>query len=349
MSYSLVKCAKMMAQTAEKLKVREMEFTEIPFPNFMNAIQQIYEEKVHKGEYFSILFGKLITKGLEHRDYEEVANVLLMMAHHLLIFVNDNAQINELQNDKYRLQSQIGHYKNNQRINEWRKVHGEPGKNTPFKGKGVIYSAIIGAYDDVKEPAYVNPELDYILYTDNPDIKSDVWQVRLVDNKEGLDNARFSRRMKVLGHEYLPEYDYSIWIDGKLQIVGDLKEYIEKYRKQEPMLSFNHYINDCIYQELWACKSLKKDDLETMEAQIARYKAEGYPEHNGLTENAVIVREHNNPRVIQVMETWWDEIINASRRDQLSLCYACWKNDFVYDTSDLFIYGNKYVQLFNHN
>ena len=114
------------------------------------------------------------------------------------------------------------------------------------------------------------------------------------------------------------------------------------------MLCFNHYDNDCIYQEKKACLSLKKDVPEIMEQQMERYRLEGYPKNNGLIDSGILVRELHNEKVRKVMETWWKEILNGSRRDQLSFNYACWKNDFVYDTSELFIYGNEYVRLHNH-
>lgn len=60
---------------------------------------------------------------------------------------------------------------------------------------------------------------------------------------------RLARRVKILRHEYLAEYDYSIWVDGSCEIIGDLGEYIDFYKRNEPMLNFNHHGNDCIYEE----------------------------------------------------------------------------------------------------
>ena len=152
-----------------------------------------------------------------------------------------------------------------------------------------------------------------------------------------------------MGHEFLPEYDYSIWVDGKLTIKGDLREYIERYRKNQPILCFNHYANDCIYKEWETCVALEKDNPEVMAKQMARYRQEGYPEENGLVESGLMVRELHDERVRRVMETWWSEVLNYSKRDQLSFNYACWKRDFVFDTTDLFIYDNSYVKIHGHN
>ncbi|MDE7250890.1 MAG: hypothetical protein K2N82_13635, partial [Lachnospiraceae bacterium] len=87
----------------------------------------------------------------------------------------------------------------------------------------------------------------------------------------------------------------------------------------------------------------------TMDVQIERYRNAGYPEHNGLIDSGILVRELKNERVIKVMETWWQEVLHGSKRDQLSFNYACWKNDFVYDSTDLYIYENKYVSNYKNN
>ena len=65
-----------------------------------------------------------------------------------------------------------------------------------------------------------------------------------------------------------------------------------------------------------------------MYTQVKRYLDEGYPQHNGLATNPIILRNHNDSEVINVMEDWWTEIKYGSRRDQLSFDYIAWKNDF---------------------
>ena len=115
------------------------------------------------------------------------------------------------------------------------------------------------------------------------------------------------------------------------------------------MLNFNHHAHDCIYEEVKICNALSKDDGRIMDEQIRRYYMEGYPEHYGMTANGVMVRDIHNDAVKRVMEMWWKEIENGSYRDQLSFCYVCWKENFMYDTCDLYIINNKYVRVCAHN
>jgi hypothetical protein len=52
------------------------------------------------------------------------------------------------------------------------------------------------------------------------------------------------------------------------------------------------------------------------------------PENYGLSENSILIRNHNKIEVMAIMKKWWKEIVSYSHRDQLSLPYVCYKNRF---------------------
>lgn len=214
------------------------------------------------------------------------------------------------------------------------------------KNNKVVYTVITGDYDDLKIPEYVNEDWDYICFTDT-DIKSDFWQIRNIHEFE-LDPVRKSRKYKILPHNYLSEYDYSIYIDGSFVITGDMNEYINKYAKTNPMLCLTHPERNCIYDEADVCLSLKKDSENIIITQIEKYLVEKYPKNNGLIAGGIMFRKHNDPSVIEVMEDWNEEVLNYSRRDQLSFNYICWKKDFEYDICDLSCWGNEYFRGIPH-
>ena len=220
--------------------------------------------------------------------------------------------------------------------------------NSYFTGKGCVYTVIVGRYDEIQPPCDINKGWDYILFTDNREIRSDSWKVIYVDNELELDNIRWSRLYKVLPFIYLSEYDYSIYIDGNMRIIGDLEEYIYRYSVGSSMLCVNHYMNVDAYQEASLCINKGRDDRSRIERQIAKYKAEGFPEEYGLTANGFIIRSHRDKALNNVMEDWWNEINDYSSRDQLSLQYACWKNGYSYDTSDIYIMDNPYIKIYDH-
>ncbi len=240
------------------------------------------------------------------------------------------------------------HYmKNNERIREYYRTH-EKKDRRPYEGKGVVYTVVTGDYDHLDKPLVKDSEWDYIVFTDNASLAADGWEVRQIDDVDGRGTARLSRRPKILCHEYLKEYDYSIYLDGNLQITGDLREYIRKYSTGESMLCINHYNNKDAYEEAGLCKENGRDREDLIDAQMARYRAEGFPEDYGLTSNNFLIRDHRDEKLRKVMNDWWKELCDGSMRDQLSFTYCCWKNDFIYDSVPLFVGDNKYVLLKKH-
>lgn len=209
--------------------------------------------------------------------------------------------------------------------------------------KYVVYTAIIGDYDNLKDPEYVNSNFDYICFTDNKDLKSDVWDIRIIENLN-LDNTRKARRYKILPHKYLSEYDYSLWVDAAFRIIGDLEKYLNKYLRNGLLLGVSHSKRNCIYEEAKACIGLEKDNESVINSQIKKYKDDNYPKNNGLIESGVLFRKHNDTKVIKLMEEWYDEIIHHSKRDQLSFDYVMWKNDFEYDKSNVFYWKNEFFE-----
>jgi hypothetical protein len=75
--------------------------------------------------------------------------------------------------------------------------------------KKVIYTSIIGKYDELVEPKYIPKGYDFICFTDIDDIPQDtIWEIRKVIPLYG-DNTRTARKYKILPHRFLPEYDIS--------------------------------------------------------------------------------------------------------------------------------------------
>lgn len=227
----------------------------------------------------------------------------------------------------------------------YERYYGQSPQGEPaFHGKGVVYTVITGDYDVLKEPEWVNPALDYICFTDSKELKSITWDIRQIGEAgEGLDNVRAARKHKILCHKFLKEYDYSIYVDGKIQITGDLVRYADKYSRGRAMLCFPHFKRECAYAEAEACIALEKDNAEIIQRQMEGYRQEGYPENYGMIDSACLVRQHHDEMLQKVMECWWKEVRDKSRRDQLSVGYACWKNGFQYDICDLFVYENEFI------
>lgn len=198
------------------------------------------------------------------------------------------------------------------------------------KPKIVVYTCITGGYDNVLEPSFVTPGVDYICFTDDPSLKSKVWKFKPIPEELlSYTKVKQQRAVKILPHRYLSEYDISIWVDGAVIVKGDIKEYL----KQLDMTQYSVFIPEhparkCIYKEKDACikiGKIKGSDIKLADAQMKRYRDEKFPENFGLVQSNIVIRRHNNSYSKELMEKWWAELKDYSHRDQLSFNYALWK------------------------
>lgn len=208
--------------------------------------------------------------------------------------------------------------------------------------KIAIYTAFTGDYDTLKEPEFIDEKCDYICFTDNPNLKSDIWKIIQMEETT-LDNNRKAKQYKLLPHKYLKDYKYSFWLDGTFKIKGSIREYIYKNIKaSSSMLCVVHTERDCVYEEYEASKIIPRYPRAVMEEQINYYKSQGFPKKYGLGVMGAIFRKHNDSSVIKVMEDWWEENIRFTNQDQLSFAYVAWKNDFHPSVSLIYYWDNEY-------
>lgn len=228
----------------------------------------------------------------------------------------------------------------------------------------VIYTSMFGYKADstffIHNPLCDLEGWDLVCFTDTPTIKSDIWDIRLVD-RIYTDGARQNRYYKILPHKHLEEYDISVCIDADVLITKNINDIVEEHLEKHNMSVLDHSIcgmtttgdlnrRNCIYDEARFIKWLGdnhprkhyKDDMNIINKQMEKYKSDGYPSSNGLARTTVIFRKHNESDVIETMEKWWSEYQYNSRRDQLSLPYSAWKTNFDYKLMPIDIDDNQY-------
>ena len=215
-------------------------------------------------------------------------------------------------------------------------------KEKIFSKEIVVYTCITGEYDCLNDPLFFAPGIRYICFTNNKELKSDVWEMRYIFD-ENLDNMYLARYVKFFPNKYLEGFETSVWVDGKFQIIGDLREYVSVYQNDKPILCFPHFARKCIYEEAARCLVDGIGQKRKIIDQITKYNGEAYPLDNGLYETGCIVRKHNDKSVIALMNDWWDELTSFSYRDQICFPYVCWKNHFSPDISDQDIYKNEWL------
>lgn len=202
--------------------------------------------------------------------------------------------------------------------------------------KIAVYTCIVGEYDNLIQPLVEDPRCDYYyLGLNKPE---DVGVYKWIDITGRFpaaissDYHRINRYCKMHPHIFFPQYDYSIYVDGSIQIQTTVSHLLKKiggigiasYGMPFAMDAYEHAAS------LWYRNGKgESEGRARIQSQMQKYAKEGFPRLFGLTENGVLIREHNNDNCIRIMDTWWEEVLNYSRRDQLSFMYAVWKNGFT--------------------
>lgn len=204
--------------------------------------------------------------------------------------------------------------------------------------KFVVYTATFGDKVGIM-PQRKFAGVDFICFSDKPR-KVKGWTVKLLPEVIPGDAVRNNRHYKILPHHYLSGYEASIYIDSNFICKQLPVDFFMNQLKQTPLLVFDHNQTkkdqrNCIYKEYNALMKVAlngnpKETPEILERHKAFLLAEGYPENNGLISGGVLIRKHNEFKVIEAMELWWQMINKLSKRDQLSFNYVAWKQQLKF-------------------
>lgn len=191
--------------------------------------------------------------------------------------------------------------------------------------KWVIYTALFGDYDQLVDPDQAWSEFDFICFTDQIGLESQVWKFVFVPS-EGESPVLLNRKYKMLPHLFLGHYEVSLYLDVNIKPLKNPGELIERELKDKDFYLPRHSLRNCLYEEAKECVIFKKSRYQETLSQVSRYQKEGFPRNYGLSENGIMFRRHHTPLVKSLMEQWLVEFGQGSKRDQLSLPYVFWKN-----------------------
>lgn len=195
--------------------------------------------------------------------------------------------------------------------------------------KKAVYTALTGGYDALEQHKYVDPEYDYICFSNDFGDKEKVgiWTIRKIDYPSD-DKQLQSRYPKLQPHQVLPEYDISLYVDANVIILTPyLFNRIDELIAQGVKLAgVKHQFRDCLYEEAYRVWIGGVDkNIEAIRKQLSFYKHDGFPRHFGMYEANVIFRQHNDAQIIKQCDEWWRLRLNYSKRDQLGYSYTLWK------------------------
>jgi hypothetical protein len=198
-----------------------------------------------------------------------------------------------------------------------------------MKNKKVVYTALTGGYDALEQHDYVNPDYDYICFSNDfgDREKVGIWTIRKIDYPSE-DKQLLSRYPKLQPHNVLPEYEFSLYVDANVNIKTPYVFHrIDELNAKGVLLAgVKHQFRDCLYEEGYRVIIYKMDkNKQAVRRQLSYYKQLGFPTHYGMYEANVIFRRHNDPLIISQCNEWWILRCAYSKRDQLGYSYTLWK------------------------
>lgn len=212
--------------------------------------------------------------------------------------------------------------------------------------KKAIYTAIFGGYDNLKTPQFINKEFDYICFTDSRKLKSDIWKIVYIKKEEGLTSRQQARKIKILCHEYLPEYQLTIWTDGSITQMSDMIPFLSYcFYNFADMATILHPQSECLYRESLINRANGNSNFDISLQQEAHYRSLKVPSGLPVIASGILVRKHNKV-IKKMMADWWRELIGFTDRDQVSFSYIAWKYPNAKIT--MLDYESVYKSFFKH-
>ncbi|KMZ76199.1 hypothetical protein ZOSMA_105G00260 [Zostera marina] len=208
----------------------------------------------------------------------------------------------------------------------------------------VVASAIFGNYDVLQQPKNISELSEktvcFYMFVDevteaymrntttlNSDNRAGIWRVVVVHNLPYADARRNGKIPKLLLHRLFTNARYSVWIDGKLELVVDPYQILERFlwRKNATFAISRHYKRFDVFVEAEANKAAGKYDNSSIDKQIEFYKNEGLthyseaklPITSDVPEGCVIIKEHI-PITNLFTCLWFNEVDRFTSRDQIS-------------------------------
>lgn len=187
-----------------------------------------------------------------------------------------------------------------------------------------VYTALFGGYEQLNEqPVARQSEIPFICFTDDPELRSDTWQIRLVPPLFSMDRARSQRNLKLRPHVHLPEFEMSLYIDNAVVLSEPPEKVFEKYSPAKGFWLARHSFRESVLDEFLAVAKQGLDDQARVFEQLNHYTLL-WPEL--LSERqywgGILVRDHREAKTRAMSDIWYANVLRYSRRDQLSINLA---------------------------
>ncbi|EYU31798.1 hypothetical protein ABFS82_11G036900 [Erythranthe guttata] len=222
------------------------------------------------------------------------------------------------------------------------------------KCRFVLATGIFDAYDTPHQPSNISKrseslfcflmvvdEVSLQFIKDNVTVREDndggqwvgIWRLIPLKHQPYDEPRRNGKVPKILTHRLFPQAEYSIWIDGKMELTVDplllLERYLWRGKNTFAIAQHKHHRN--VYEEADSNKRRKRYARPLIDLQMKIYRYEGmqpWDEHKNtlsdVPEGAIIIREHTALNNLFSC-LWFNEVHLFTPRDQLSFGYVVYR------------------------
>ena len=133
-------------------------------------------------------------------------------------------------------------------------------------------------------------------------------------------------------------------------IQGPLTRLLMDLREETLFAACRHSYCGSVREEIEDLIAKGMVNATQIENQWQRYVEWGFEDNMGISENGLLIRRHNDARVTQLMELWWEEYQNGCLRDQVSLMPCMYRTDFMpyFQFIEMDIRNNNFVEVMRH-
>lgn len=189
-----------------------------------------------------------------------------------------------------------------------------------------LVTVIIGPFDSLLLPKYLEPEVDYYCISDTVTDGYGVYRIQTPPYIDA-DPRRSARYIKANLIKLFPGYDFVIWVDANVLIQTRVATFVSHVRTSGHAIgAIPHPIRSSYVEEANEAIRLKLDDAEIIKQQLAAYEEIPAIRNEALIETNFMIFDSRNPVSSAFQQLWWSQINKFSRRDQLSINYALFKS-----------------------
>jgi len=183
----------------------------------------------------------------------------------------------------------------------------------------VVFTAALGATDQLRPPAVIEPGVRYLCFTDRPCPAP----YERIDTPTTADPKFAARHVKVLAdHPLLTSADATLWHDASYRLLC-LPSALLRRLNHYDAVAMRHPRRKHIEAEAVAIARWGYVTLAEGAAIVAGYRSDGFSA-NVLSCTGLLGRRVS-PAMQRFSRLWWAEVERWRGRDQGSVDYAAWR------------------------